>query len=791
MRAFSSRTLWALTLAGGLISCEAPPGERRSHSAGVGELDRTVLPVPEPVLAPITELDVRKAKAPPRFEVKAPAGAPNVLLVLIDDFGYGQASTFGGGVNMPTLERLARNGLLYNRFHVAALCSPTRMALLTGRNHHSTNTGAVMDIATAFPGYTGVRPNSVAPLAEILRLNGYSTSHFGKCHETALWETSPSGPTDRWPTRAGMDKFYGFLAGETNHWSPTLYDGLTRVEIPNDPNYHFTTDMTNQAIAWVRQQQSMTPERPFFLYYAPGATHAPHHVPKEWADKYKGKFDMGWDRYREETLARQKQLGIVPQNTRLAPKPEVVKDWDKLSDTEKMVFARQMEIYAGFGEQVDYEIGRLVGTLEELGELENTLIFYIVGDNGASAEGGMVGVVNEMTFFNGVAETLEQQLAAVDKLGGPFTYAHYAVGWAVAGNTPFNYAKQVASNFGGSRNPLVVHWPHRIRAKREVRTQFHHVIDVAPTVLEAARLPEPRIVNGTPQRPIEGVSFLYTFDDAKAPGRRRTQYFEIAGNRGIYHDGWFAGTVHRAPWEAKPRAPLDQDRWELYDLEQDFSQAVDLSARHPDKLKQLQARFMEEAVKYSVLPIDDRSVERLNPVIAGRPDLMGARTSLTLYEGTVGLGENAFINLKNRSHAITAELSIPKAGAEGVVASQGGRFGGWSLYVKDGKPHFVYNLLGIERTVLASPDRLPEGDCTLRYEFAVDAPKPGSGGAASILVNGKKVAEGRISRTTPFLFSPDETANVGVDEETPVTEDYREHLNRFTGKIRKVTFELK
>lgn len=755
------------------------------------KLDRTTLPIAEPKFPSITELDARKAKAPTRFEVKAPEGAPNVVLVLIDDMGFGQPASFGGPIATPTLDRLAQSGLRYNHFHVTALCSPSRMALLTGRNHHSCNTGAVMDAATAFPGNTGIRPNSVAPLAEMLRLNGYSTAAFGKYHETPLWEVSASGPTDRWPTRSGFDKFYGFIGGETNQYAPLIYDGMTKVEPPNDPSYHFTTDMTTQAVNWMRSQKALTPDRPFFLYYAPGATHAPHHVPKEWIAKYKGKFDGGWDKLREDTLKRQIDLGVVPKGTKLAPKPEAIKDWDKLTADEKKVFARQMEVFAGFGEHTDHEVGRLVTAIEDLGQFDNTLFIYIAGDNGSSPEGGLVGVFNEMTFFNGVPETLPDQLRRLDDLGGPRAYSHFAAGWAIAGNCPFAYGKQVASNFGGTRNGMVIHWPKKIKAKGEIRTQFHHLIDIAPTVLEAAGLPEPRSVNGTVQRPIEGVSMLYTFDQPKAKSRRATQYFEIGGNRGIYHDGWFAGTVHRAPWESVPRATLDKDRWELYDVRTDFSQADDLAAQRPEKLKELQALFLKEAVKYNVLPIDDRSVERLDPALAGRPDLMGGRSALTVYEGMTGMGENAFINIKNRSHTISAEVDIPKGGANGVILAQGGRFAGWSLSMKDGKAAYTYNWVGRERTTIRSPQPVPAGRATIRFEFAYDGGERGAGGKGTLFVNGKQVAEGRIEKTVANLFSPDETADVGVDEATPVTEDYKERDNKFTGKIRKVTVELK
>jgi arylsulfatase len=755
-------------------------------------IDRTVLPIPEPQYPHSTVLDVRNATPPPRFEVKVPAGAPNVLIVLIDDMGFGQSSAFGGPIKMPTVDRLANNGLRFNQFHTTALSSPTRSALLTGRNHHMNNTGSIMETATAFPGNTGQRPESVAPLAMMLRYNGYTTARFGKNHETAAWEVNPSGPTDRWPTRSGFDKFYGFMGGDTNQWFPAVYDGMTKVEVPRDPNYHFMTDMTNQAITWMRSVKSLTPDKPFFIYFAPGATHAPHHVPKKWIAKYKGKFDQGWDKLREETLARQIKLGVVPAGTKLAPKPEAIKDWGKLSADEKKLFARQMEVFAGYGEYADAEIGRLIDAIADMGQLENTLIFYIVGDNGASAEGRMDGMSNEMTYFNGVTETLQDVLKHYDELGGPMTFNHYAAGWAVAGDTPFTWTKQVASNYGGTRNGMVVHWPKSVKAKSELRSQWHHVIDIAPTILEAAGLPEPKTVNGIPQTPIEGVSMLYSFNDAQARDRHLTQYFEIFGNRAIYHDGWLAGTIHRAPWETKARAALDNDTWELYDTRTDFSLANDLSGKNPEKLKEMQDLFMKEAEKYYVLPIDDRGIERLNPALAGRPDLMAGRTSLTVYEGMTGMSENVFINTKNRSHTITAEVQIPKGGAKGVILAQAGRFGGWSLYLKNNKPTYAYNYLGMKRFTIAAKQSVPAGKATIRYEFAYDGGGFGKGGLGSIFVNGKKVAQGRIERTIPMIFSQDEGADVGEDGETPVVEDYGIRAPyKFTGKIEKVTIELK
>lgn len=774
------------------VFTSTPLSVQAQEKAGAGAaLDRTVLPIPEPKIPHSTVLDARNAQAPPRFQVKAPAAAPNVLIVLIDDMGFGMSSAFGGPISMPTLDRLANRGLRYNHFHTTALCSPTRAALLSGRNHHMCNMGSVTETATSFPGQTGQRPNSVAPLAQMLRLNGYSTGAFGKSHETAAWEVSPSGPTDRWPTRSGFDKFYGFLGGETNQWAPMLYDGLNQVELKKTPDYHFMVDMTDQAIGWMRFEKSLTPTKPFFMYFAPGATHAPHHVPKNWIAKYKGKFDQGWDKLREETLARQIKLGVVPAGTKLAPKPAAIKDWDKLSADERKLFAHQMEIYAGFGAHADSEIGRLVDAIEDLGQLDKTLVFYIVGDNGTSAEGGMNGLFNEYSYFNGAPESVEDILKRYDELGGPMSYPHMAAGWAVAGDAPFAWTKQVASEFGGTRNGMVVHWPKGIKAKGELRTQFHHVIDIAPTVLEAAGLPEPKSVDGTVQTPIEGVSMKYTFDDAAAKTRHTTQYFEIFGNRSIYHDGWLAGTVHRPAWDFLPKTTLEKDTWELYDTRTDFSCASNLADKNPAKLKELQELFLKEAVKYQVLPLDDRVLERTNAERVGRPELMEGRTSITLYQGMKGMTENVFINLKNKSHTITAELEIPEKGASGVILAQAGRFGGWSLYLQEGKPVYTYNFLGLERFSVKSPEAIPAGKATLRFEFAYDGGGLGKGGVGTLLVNGKKTAEGRIGRTQPNIFSADETADVGVDEATPVTEDYKEGDNKFTGKIRKVTIDIK
>jgi arylsulfatase A-like enzyme len=757
------------------------------------QVDRTVLPLAEAKRPAYTEIDARKAKMPPRQEVKAPAGAPNVVIVLIDDMGFGVGSTFGGPVRTAVLDRLAQDGLRYNNFHTTALSSPTRAALKSGRNHQTVNMGFITEMATGFPGATGQIPNATAPLAEMLRLNGYATAAFGKWHETAAWEASVAGPFDRWPTRQGFDKFYGFLGGETNQWAPFLYDGTAVVELPNDPNYHFMTDMTEKARAWIKYQKALTPDKPSFVYFAPGATHAPHHVPQEWIARWKGKFDQGWDKLREETLARQLQMGVVPAGTRLAPKAPGIKDWDRLTPDQQRLFARQAEVFAAYVEFTDHEVGRMLDAFKEVGQADNTMVIYIAGDNGTSGEGGENGMFNEYTYFNGVSEKVEDMLKLMDKWGGPETYPHMAAGWAVGFDAPFGWMKQVPSDFGGTRNGMVVSWPKGIKAKDGIRTQFSHVIDIAPTVLQAAGLPEPKVVNGVKQIPMEGKSLVYTFEDPKAKERHTTQYFEIAGNRAIYHEGWFARTIHRAPWEARPRRALeDNSAWELYDVRSDFSLANDLAAKNPKKLTEMQEIFLREAAKYHVLPMDDRVFERLDAAAVGRPDLMAGRKALTLAEGMTGMMEGVFVNVKNRSTTITAEIEVPAAGGNGTVIAQGGRFGGWSLYVKDGVPGYDYNFLGLERTSIAATKKLAAGKSTLVYQFDYDGGGPGKGGKGTLLVNGEKVAEGRIERTQPGMFSADETADVGIDLGTPVVEAIgAEAKSRFTGRIPKLTVEVK
>ncbi len=757
-------------------------------------LDRTVLPIREPKRETYKEVDTSKAVAPPRFAVTPPKGAPNVVVVLIDDLGFAGTSAFGGPINTPTFDRIAGEGVYYNNFHTTAVSSPTRSALKSGRNHHVNNMGGITEMGTAFPGNTGQIPSEVAPVAEMLRLNGYSTAAFGKWHETATWETSVSGPFDRWPTRQGFDKFYGFLGGETNQWAPFIYDGTHQVELPSDPNYHFLGDMTDQTVAWIKHQKALTPEKPFFVYFAPGAVHAPHHVPQEWIDKQKGKFDQGWDTLREQILARQIERGVVPSGTKLAPKPEAIPDWNTLSDDEKRLFSRQAEVFAAFLDMTDHELGRVMKALEETGQLDNTMLIFVYGDNGTSAEGGRNGMFNEMTYFNGVQETVPDMLKSIDKWGGPETYPHMAAGWAVALDTPYQWVKQVASDHGGTKVGMAIRWPAGMKAKGELRTQFHHVIDVAPTILEAAGLPEPKSVNGVEQRPMDGVSMVYSFDDAKAQERHTTQYFEMAGNRAIYHDGWFARTIFKAPWEAKPRRDIADDSvWELYDTRTDFSLINDLSGQNPQKLKEMQALFLAEAERNFALPMESRIFERLNAELVGRPDLMAGRTSITLAEGMTGMGENVFLNIKNKSKTITAEIEVPAGqDANGMIIAQGGRFGGWAMYVKDGVPAYDYNFLGLERTTVAGTEKLKGGKYTLRFEFAYDGGGFGKGGMGTLYVNDKKVAEGRIERTQPMIFSADETADVGIDLATPVVEYIgAEAKSRFNGRIQKVTVEVK
>ncbi|MDO9431647.1 MAG: arylsulfatase, partial [Phenylobacterium sp.] len=684
----------------------------------------------------------------------------------------------------------------YNRFHTTALCSPTRQALLTGRNHHSVGMGGITEIATGAPGYNSILPNTASPIARTLKLNGYATAQFGKCHEVPVWETSPAGPFDAWPTGGGgFEYFYGFIGGEAHQWYPSLYEGTTPIEVEKTPEegYHFMADMTDKAIAWVGQQQALIPDKPFFMYFAPGATHAPHHVPKEWADKYKGKFDAGWDKAREETFARQKALGVIPKDCELTARHKEIPAWDDMPDDLKPVLRRQMEVYAGFLEYADHHVGRLIDNLEKLNLLDDTLVYYIIGDNGASAEGTLNGTYNEMINFNGAAalETPQFLMDRIDKLGGPESYNHFAVGWAHAMNTPYQWTKQVASHWGGTRNGTIVHWPAGIKGQGEVRTQFHHVIDVAATLLDVAGIPEPLSVNGVQQTPIEGVSMAYSFNEAAAAERHETQYFEMFGNRGIYHKGWTAVTRHKTPWlligEKVPA--FDDDVWELYDTTKDWSQAKDLSKEMPQKLHDLQRLWLIEAVRYNVLPMDDDVGRRLNSDLAGRPVLIKGKSQI-LFGGMGRLSENSVVNIKNKSHAVTAGLTVPAGGAEGVIIAQGGNIGGWALYAKGGKLKYCYNLMGIQYFYIEADSVLSPGDHQVRMEFAYDGGGPGKGGTATLYVDGEKVGAGHVAATAAMIFSADDGCDVGRDTGAPVSEDYGAHGNAFNGQIRGVEISI-
>ncbi len=775
------------------LGCGFVPATAQSSSTAAYKMDRSVLPIQPPKHEPIMVMDARDATKPATFDIKPPEGAPNVVIVLIDDIGFGATTPFGGAIETPTFERLANEGLRFNHFHTTALCSPTRAALLSGRNHHEVNVGSVMEVATGFPGNQGERPNDAKYVAETLRQNGYSTAAFGKWHETPTWEVSVSGPYFNWPTNSGFDKFFGFIGGETNQWDPVIFDGVTKVAKKDDPDYHFTTDMTNEAIQWVKFQQAMTPEKPFMIYYAPGAVHAPHHAPKEWIEKYKGKFDKGWLAYREDAFARQKEMGIIPENTRLAPMPEDIMDWESLSDQERELYSLQMEAFAGFTEHTDNEVGRLVDAIDEIGVLDNTLFIYIMGDNGSSGEGGLTGTYNELIHLNGIfdAETTESMLDRADDWGGPNSFPHFSAAWAVATDVPFTWTKQMAADFGGTRNGMVMHWPKGIKAKGEIRSQFHHVNDVAATVLEATNLPQPKMVNGVPQKPLTGVSMLYAAADANAPDRHTTQYFEIFANRAIYHDGWLARVVHRVPWENDPINTLQNDVWELYNTAEDFSLTTDLASDKPEKLKEMQELFGKEAIANSVYPLDDRSYERFNAAIAGRPDLMQGRTSLTLADGMTGILENTFINEKNNSKTVVAKVQL-KGNDRGVILTQGGKFGGWALYMDDGKPAYVYNYFGLESYTVASPSAITGDSAEIKLQFDYDGGGTGKGGLAMLYVDGEKVAEGRVDRTEPAVYSADETADVGIDESTQVADKVFKDVedSDFTGYVKSVTISI-
>jgi arylsulfatase A-like enzyme len=726
--------------------------------------------------------------------VRPPQGAPNVVVVLVDDMGFGASTPYGGPCEMPTAERLADGGLRYSRFHVTALCSPTRQALMTGRNHHSVGMGVTSEMSTLEPGYTGFRPPSAATMAQILSGNGYATAAFGKWHQTPPVEVNPTGPFNRWPTGEGFGTFYGFMGAEMNHWYPQLYSGTTPVEpdrLPED-GYHLTEDLVDHTVDWIRDQHAISPDQPFFAYLALGATHAPFHVEKEWREKYAGRFDAGWDEMRTEILARQKEMGLVPQDTVLAPWADGLPQWWELSEMEREVAARFMETYAGFAEHADTQVGRVVAELERLDLLDDTVVVYMLGDNGASGEGGPEGTLREHLVGHGIADDTAAMHAQLDAFGDPTTYGIYPAGWACAMNTPYPWTKQVASHLGGTRDGLIVHWPRGITSRGEVRHQWHHVIDVLPTILEIAGLPHPTTVYGVTQQVIEGVSMAYSFDDAEAPDRRVTQYFEMVGNRGIYHNGWMAVTRHGTPWlmvDGGDR-PFEEDVWELYHTDADWSQAFDLANEGPDQLRALRDIFLIEASRHQVFPLDDRVTERENPAIAGRLDLHAGRSSIELGPRTGRLTEEAAPNVKNRSHTLTVPLEARGDADSGVLVAQGGRFGGWSLYVVDGRPAYAYNCYGRELTTVRSTEALTPGahEVTMRFDYA--GGPPGDAADVTLEIDGRQVASGRVPQTTAYYFAFDETLNVGVDRGSPVTDDYAPVHNRFTGTVHGARFDL-
>jgi arylsulfatase A-like enzyme len=753
--------------------------------------DGSVLPYPPAAFKGQIGLSAHDSTSDFPKQLHAPKGAPNILIVLLDDVGFGATGTFGGPTHTPTLDSLAKTGLRYNRFHTTALCSPTRAALLTGDNHHTAHTGVIMEAGTGFPGYDTLMGKDTATLGQILRYNGWNTAWFGKNHNVPDWEGSIAGPFDRWPTSLGFEYFYGFIGGDTNQWRPALYEGTTPIEpYVGNPQYNLDDDLADQTINYLKKQNAAAPDKPFFVYYAPGATHAPHQPRQQWIDKYKGQFDQGWDKVREETLARQKQLGVVPQDTVLTPRPKDIPAWDSLSKEQKQLYAHMMEIYAGYLEQTDHNVGRVLETLKDLEQLDNTVVIYIAGDNGASAEGSLQGLLNEITFFNGVPEDFKTVLANEKDLGTWKSYNHYPVGWAWAMVSPFQWEKQIASHFGGTRNGLVISWPKGIQDKGGLRSQFSHVIDITPTVLEITGVKAPYQVDGVAQKPMEGVSLAYSFKEPKAPSAHRTQYFEMLGNRAIYDNGWVAATTPPcAPWAptCPELNPITQYNWELYNVDKDFSESKDLSKENPEKLKELQLLFYAQAAKYNVLPIDNSKVSRLDPAI--RPSLTRGIETFKYTGPMVRIPEGASPDVKNKSFEINAIVEIPEQGAEGMIITQGGLFAGYGLYIEKNKPVFDYNFVGVNHYTIASPEALTPGKHTITFTFKYDGNGLGKGGMGSLAVDGKEVASGRIDHTMAFRISLDEGLDVGSDTGTPVNLSYDVPF-KFTGKINKVTVHL-
>jgi arylsulfatase A-like enzyme len=754
-----------------------------------------VLPRPEPPFKGKIGRTVKDSIPDFPKGVEAPKGAPNILLIITDDVGFGASSPFGGPIQTPNFQRLAESGIRFNAFHTTALCSPTRAALITGRNHHTDASGVITEMATGYPGYNSLVPKSSGSVGEVLRENGYNTSWFGKMHNVPDWMSSQAGPFDLWPSGLGFEYFYGFIGGDTDQWHPALYENTMPIEpYLGHPDYILDHDLADKAIAWMLMQHALAPSKPWFLYYATGTAHAPHQAPKEWIAKYKGQFDQGWDKVREETLARQIKLGIVPANTQLTKRPEQIPAWDTLSADQKRLYAHMMEVYAGALSYADDQIGRVLDAVQESGQLDNTLVFFIMGDNGASAEGTLQGTTNEVaTAANGVKESLPYLLSMIDQLGGPLTYNHYPVGWAHAMDAPFQWTKQVASHFGGTRNGMVISWPARIKDKGGIRSQFCHVIDIVPTIYEATGVTPPKVMDGVKQTPNEGVSLVYTFDNPKAPTRHTTQYFELVGNRAIYKDGWMASTTPlRLPWVTSGYEPSPDDfKWELYNINEDFSQANDLAQQNPAKLKELQHAFEVEARKYNVYPLDASFASRVDPAI--RPSLTRGRTEFTYYPGMIRIPEGSAPNFKNKSWAIAAEVTVPDGGASGVLATIGGRFGGWALLMQDSKPEFAYALSNQpeHKFLIASDQPVPPGDHVVRFTFKYDGGGIGKGATGTLFLDGKQVAEGRIPQTIAARFSLDETFDVGEDTGTPVIEDYADKMPfPFTGTLKKFVVVL-
>jgi arylsulfatase A-like enzyme len=766
-------------------------------------IDRTKLPIRRPPFQGVAErtLDGSQPDWNYASSLSAPDGAPNVLLVLTDDAGFGNPATFGGPISTPVLDRLAAGGLKYNRFHVTALCSPTRAALMTGRNHHAVGFGMVGELAGPFPGYSALLPKDCEPFAKTLQGNGYSTACFGKWHLTPDDMQGPAGPFDRWPNALGFDYFWGFLGGESGQFDPVITENNTSIGVPEEEGFYFPDAMADKAIEWIHGVHANS-DRPWFAYFSTGCSHAPHQVPNEWSDKYKGAFDQGWDKLREETFERQKQLGVVPADAVLTPRPEAMPAWDSLSETQKRVYARQMEVYAGFSENTDWNIGRVIDAIDEMGELENTLVIYIWGDNGASMEGTLTGTFNEFTTMNGLPLTDEQQLQLVLKWGGLEAWGteimapHYSAAWAWAGDCPFHWGKQVASHLGGTRNPMVIHWPDGFREQNGLRSQFTHVTDIGPTILEAAGVPQPTHIDGVEQKPMNGFSFLDSLADANAAEHHTQQYFEVLGNRGMYKDGWWlAWMMPRTPWKLDPEtvkqfAPglwdPESDPAELYYLPDDFTQANDLAEQHPEKVRELKELFWQEAEKNNVLPL----LGGLTTFFGMTPPL-STKTQFTYYGDVQNVSSGMIPRIFNHSYSISAELVIPEGGAEGVIVAEADHLGGFSLFVQDGKLRHTYSFVGVQEFRQESETPLPTGEVTVRMEFAADAPKPATGGEVTLYVNDEPVGGGRIEHTNPVRFSAYAGMDIGRDNGMPVDRNYADRSPFvFTGTVKKVVFDI-